>query len=116
MPRQEPGRCRGRGTGQHETQQAETVTGFGLRRLGSAAEQCPPLVNGWLHPTTSDDLAVRVDPLSENGVDTVVDLPTSPSASVTNRVGTMNLLRLGIAATSSMLDHDDPRSEEAIVR
>jgi hypothetical protein len=65
-----------------------------------------------LHPTTLDDLAVRVDPLSEGGVDTAVNLPSTTSASVANRVGTMNLLRLGIAATSSMLDHDDPRSAE----
>jgi hypothetical protein len=65
-----------------------------------------------LHPTTLDDLAVRVDPLTENGVPTAVDLPSSTSATVADRVSTMNLLRLGIAATSSMLDHDDPRAAE----
>ena len=65
-----------------------------------------------LRPTTLDDLGVRIDTHSTNGNPDVVDLPVTTSASVAHRVGAMNLLRLGITSTSSMLNHDDPRTGE----
>ena len=65
-----------------------------------------------LRPTTLDDLGVRVDNAVSNGTRVVIDLPATTSVSVAKRVSAMNLLRLGITATSSMLTHDDPRAAQ----
>lgn len=65
-----------------------------------------------LRPTTLDDLGVRVDNALSGGSRVVIDLPAKTSVSVAKRVRDMNLLRLGITATSSMLTHDDPRAAQ----